>query len=100
MGVGGAPSDVVIDGDRLCLCKYEDDDIDLGGNGRPIAGDRGPSSLYDECRLSAGLLGFDDAGDCCAGGVYGISLTDAVSGWRLVGTVDYLVWLIKAYLKD
>ena len=38
-----------------------------------MAGDREPSSLYEELRLRAGLFTFDDAGDCCAGGVYGIS---------------------------
>lgn len=70
VGVGGATSDFVIEGDRLCLCMYE---ADLGGVGRPMAGDRGPSSQYDDDRLSAGLLVLDVAGDCCDGGVYGIS---------------------------
>lgn len=43
--------------------------MDRGGAGRPTAGDRGPSSLYDELRLRAGLLFLEDAGDCCDGGV-------------------------------
>lgn len=77
-GVGGAAS-VFIEGDRLFLCKYEVE-LDRGGDGRPIAGDRGPSSLYDELLLRAGLLTFDDAGDCCAGGVYGISRGVCVRG--------------------
>ena len=81
VGVGGAPSDFVIEGERLCLCRYDAEDIDLGG-GRPMAGDLGASSLYDELRLRAGLVGFDDAGDCCDGGVYGISSpARVVGGW-------------------
>lgn len=80
-GVGGAPSDS-IEGDRLDLCRY-DVELDRGGVGLPMAGDRGPSSLYDELLLRAGLLTFDDAGDCCAGGVYGISPNVCVRGCRV-----------------
>ena len=69
-GVGGAQSETfVIEGDRRCFRRYEDDDSDRGGAWRPMPGDRGPSSLYEELRLSVGLLDFEDAGDCWAGGV-------------------------------
>lgn len=73
VGVGGAPSDFAIEGDLLCLWRYEEE-FDRGGVGRPISGDRsGPSSQYDDDRLMEGLVGFDEAGDCADGGVYGIS---------------------------
>lgn len=68
--MGGAASDTVVtEGDRRCLRRYEEEDIDRGGAGRPTTGDRGPSSLYDELRLRTGLAVLDDAGDCCDGGV-------------------------------
>jgi hypothetical protein len=70
VGVGGAPSDFVIDGVRRCLWMYE---AERGGAGRPLA--FGPSSLYEDERLMAGLWVLEDAGDCCEGGVYGISPT-------------------------
>jgi hypothetical protein len=51
-----------------------------------MEGDRGPSpSWYDELRLNAGLFDLEDAGDCCEGGVYGISPTRVLEGRRLVG---------------
>ena len=66
-GVGGSFD--LIDGDRRCLCMY-DAEFDRGGVGRPTAGDRGPFSMpNEELLLRAGLLTFDVAGDCCAGGV-------------------------------
>lgn len=43
VGVGGA-SDLPIDGDRRCFCIYEADDIDRGGCGLIVDGDRGTSS--------------------------------------------------------
>ena len=52
--------------------------MDRGGVGRLIAGDRGPSSQYDDDRLMVGLVGCDEAGDCAEGGVYGISPVRAV----------------------
>lgn len=81
VGVGGAAFELVVDGDRLCLWRYE---ADRGGDGRPRDGDTGPFSLYDELRLRAGLFGFEDAGDCCDGGVYGISPAGAV-GTVMIG---------------
>lgn len=70
VGVGGPLSETfVIEGDRRCFRRYEEEDMDRGGAGRPIIGDRGPSSLYEELRLNAGLFVLDDAGDCCDGGV-------------------------------
>ena len=72
VGVGGAAaSDLRIDGDRLCLCRYE---ADRGGCGRPVTGDRGPSSLYEELRLITGLFVLVEEGDWDAG-VYGIAST-------------------------
>lgn len=69
VGVGGAAaSDTDKDGDRLCLCRY-DAEFDRGGVGLLVTGDRGISSLYEDVRLTAGVLAFDDAGDCCEGGV-------------------------------
>jgi hypothetical protein len=69
VGVGGAAgSATVSDGDRLCLCRY-DAEFDRGGCGLPVTGDRGTSSLYEDVRLMAGVLVFDDAGDCADGGV-------------------------------
>ena len=59
-------------------------EFDRGGDGLPMAGDRGPSSLYDELRLRAGLLTFDVAGDC-DGGVYGISPDRVVGGCLFQG---------------
>lgn len=86
VGVGGTSSTFVIEGDRLCLWRYEVEDIDRGGVGRIIEGDRGPpSSIYDELRLNAGLVGLEEAGDCCDGGVYGISANGELRWSRMVG---------------
>lgn len=92
VGVGGAAaSDVpmVREGDRLCLCRYEAE-FDLGGWGLPVTGDRGGSSLYEELRLIAGLVVLDDAGDCCDGGVYGISPAWRLRGVGLVGRLGFM----------
>lgn len=63
VGVGGA-SDLTMEGDRRCLCRYEAEDMDRGGCGLIVDGDRGTSSWwYDEVRLTEGLLVLDDAGD-------------------------------------
>ena len=58
--------------------------MDRGGVGRPMAGERGPFSVYDELRLKVGVLAFEDAGDCCEGGVYGIS-ANRVLVWLRAG---------------
>lgn len=63
IGVGG-PSDLVIEGERLCRLIYEAEEWDRGSCGRPVMGDRGTSSLMDELRLTTGLTDFDEAGDC------------------------------------
>jgi len=69
VGVGGPAASVTdSEGDRLCLWRY-DDEFDLGGWGLLVAGDRGPSSLYEDVRLMAGVLFLDDAGECADGGV-------------------------------
>jgi len=71
VGVGGASD--VIEGDRRCLLMYEAEECDRGSRGLPVMGDRGGSSLYEEVRLTVGVLFLDEAGDCCVGGVYGIA---------------------------
>lgn len=77
VGVGGAPSDFVTEGERRCLCRYDDEDSDLGGCDLPVFGERMPSSPCEDLRLTEGVLDFDDAGDCCDGGVYGMSFAQA-----------------------
>lgn len=63
VGVGG-PSDLLIEGERLCRLIYEAEEWERGSCGRPVMGDRGTSSLMDELRLTTGLVDFDEAGDC------------------------------------
>jgi len=77
VGVGG----FVMEGDRLWRFMYDAEECERGSCGRPVTGDRGTSvSHMEELRLTTGLTDFDDAGDCCEGGVYGI-----FSGvWRVV----------------
>lgn len=58
-----------MEGVRRCLLRYDAEDIDRGSCGRPVIGDRGTSSLYDEERLIAGLAECEEAGELCAGGV-------------------------------
>ncbi len=51
----------------------------------------GPSSLYDDDRLSAGLVVFDEAGECCEGGVYGISSIQPAEEVVAVGQIVHAV---------
>lgn len=67
VGVGG--SAFVIDGDLLCLCIYEAAECERGSCGRPVTGERGPSSLIEDDRLMFGLADLEEAGECCEGGV-------------------------------
>lgn len=87
VGVGGA-SDLANDGERRCRLMYDAEECERGSCGRPVTGDRGPSSLYDDDRLMAGLADFEEAGDCCEGGVYGIPCSCVcVAADRLVGRI-------------
>ena len=72
VGVGGA-SDLAKEGERRWRLIYDAELCERGSCGRPVTGDRGPSSLYDDVRLMAGLADLEEAGDCCEGGVYGIT---------------------------
>lgn len=58
--------------------------MDRGRAGRVVAGDLGTSSRYEEDRLRAGLVVIEEAGDCCDGGVYGISSRPEMGGEALV----------------